>query len=207
MANVTLMGASFSDVPAVTLPQTGGGTVTFTDVSPTTAVDEDVTSGKIYFKADGSQSTGTGSGGGGGGLVYETGTYTPTENVAQPTINFADNHSTRPFYVTIFDVDESTKAPSSSVIYYSITSWYDYDGTAIKHMSSSKCYARTIYFYINGGTASSSGFTINSLTGTTNQSMPFYLTTSSFSPYFGGTDRYLSSGRTYKWIAVWSPTT
>lgn len=29
MANVTLMGASYSDVPAVTLPKTGGGTVTF----------------------------------------------------------------------------------------------------------------------------------------------------------------------------------
>lgn len=29
MANVTLMGASYTDVPAVTLPQTGGGTVTF----------------------------------------------------------------------------------------------------------------------------------------------------------------------------------
>ena len=29
MANVTLLGASYSDVPAVTLPQTGGGTVTF----------------------------------------------------------------------------------------------------------------------------------------------------------------------------------
>lgn len=29
MANVTIMGASYSDVPAVTLPQTGGGTVTF----------------------------------------------------------------------------------------------------------------------------------------------------------------------------------
>ena len=29
MANVTLWGASYSDVPAVTLPQTGGGTVTF----------------------------------------------------------------------------------------------------------------------------------------------------------------------------------
>lgn len=29
MADITLMGASFTDVPAVTLPQTGGGTVTF----------------------------------------------------------------------------------------------------------------------------------------------------------------------------------
>lgn len=29
MANITLMGASYTDVPAVTLPKTGGGTVTF----------------------------------------------------------------------------------------------------------------------------------------------------------------------------------
>lgn len=29
--NITLMGASYSDVPAVTLPKTGGGTATFVD--------------------------------------------------------------------------------------------------------------------------------------------------------------------------------
>ena len=29
MANITILGASYTDVPAVTLPQTGGGTVTF----------------------------------------------------------------------------------------------------------------------------------------------------------------------------------
>lgn len=29
MANVTLMGASYTDVPGISLPQTGGGTVTF----------------------------------------------------------------------------------------------------------------------------------------------------------------------------------
>ena len=29
MAEVTLLGASYSDVPAVDLPQTGGGTVRF----------------------------------------------------------------------------------------------------------------------------------------------------------------------------------
>lgn len=62
--NITIMGASYSDVPAVTLPKTGGGTASFTDVTPTTATDSDVLSGKVYFKADGSQSTGTGSGGG-----------------------------------------------------------------------------------------------------------------------------------------------
>lgn len=29
--NITLMGANYSDVPAVTLPKTGGGTATFVD--------------------------------------------------------------------------------------------------------------------------------------------------------------------------------
>lgn len=61
--NITLMGASYSDVPGVTLPQTGGGTAYFADVSPTTAIDSDVASGKIYYKADGTQSVGTASAG------------------------------------------------------------------------------------------------------------------------------------------------
>lgn len=68
--NITLMGASYSAVPAVTLPKTGGGTARFTDVTPTTATDSDVASGKIYFKSDGSQSTGTASGGGSSKAVY-----------------------------------------------------------------------------------------------------------------------------------------
>ena len=32
--NITLMGASYPDVPAVTLPKTGGGTATFYDITP-----------------------------------------------------------------------------------------------------------------------------------------------------------------------------
>lgn len=64
--NVTLLGASYSDVPAVNLPKTGGGQALFTDVTPTTAVASDVASGKVFFLADGTQATGTSSGGGGG---------------------------------------------------------------------------------------------------------------------------------------------
>lgn len=65
---ISLWNAVYSNVPAVDLPKQGGGTARFTDVTPTTATDSDVAQGKIYFKADGSQSTGTASGGGGGEL-------------------------------------------------------------------------------------------------------------------------------------------
>lgn len=63
--NITLMGASYSAVPAVNLPKTGGGTARFTDASVTTATESDVASGKVFIKADGSTATGTASGGGG----------------------------------------------------------------------------------------------------------------------------------------------
>ena len=63
--NITLMGASYSAVPAVTLPKTGGGTARFDDASVTTATAADVASGKIFLASDGTITTGTNSGGGG----------------------------------------------------------------------------------------------------------------------------------------------
>lgn len=64
--NITLMGASYSAVPAVTLPKTGGGTASFTDVSDTTATAADVASGTYFYTAAGVRTEGTRSGGGGG---------------------------------------------------------------------------------------------------------------------------------------------
>lgn len=62
--NITIWGASYSNVPAVTLPKTGGGTASFTDVSDTTAVASDVASGKYFYTSSGVRTQGTSSGGG-----------------------------------------------------------------------------------------------------------------------------------------------
>lgn len=63
--NITLLGASYSAVPSVNLPKTGGGTASFVDVTDTTAAAADVASGKYFYTAAGARTQGTNSGGGG----------------------------------------------------------------------------------------------------------------------------------------------
>ena len=62
--NITLLGASYSAVPSVNLPKTGGGTASFTDVTDTTAAAADVASGKYFYTSSGVRTQGTSSGGG-----------------------------------------------------------------------------------------------------------------------------------------------
>ena len=63
---ISLWGANYSDVPAVDLPKTGGGTASFTDVTDTTAAASDVAQGKYFYTAQGVRTQGTSSGGTGG---------------------------------------------------------------------------------------------------------------------------------------------
>lgn len=84
--NITLLGASYSNVPSVILPKTGGGTASFTDVSDTTATASDVASGKYFYTASGVRTQGTASGGGGSAniealSVTTNGTYTASGGV------------------------------------------------------------------------------------------------------------------------------
>ena len=83
--NITLLGASYSAVPAVNLPKTGGGTASFTDVTDTTAAASDVASGQYFYTAAGVRTQGTASGGG-GDLMIATATSTPA--TASRTITF-----------------------------------------------------------------------------------------------------------------------
>lgn len=115
--NVTIMGASYSNVPAVTLPKTGGGTARFDDASVTTAVASDVASGKVFLASNGTITTGTASGGGGGGgldLIQTTsiGTLSTSSTSASDTgksISCASSTNWDDYDLLIVDVSVDTK--------------------------------------------------------------------------------------------------
>ena len=124
--NITLMGASYSAVPAVTLPKTGGGTARFTDASITTAVESDVASGKVFIKADGSQGTGTASGGGGNLTVASK---TATLSSASSSISFTGLSGNPTSFVVTSSADQTTGGTKVVSVAYDGTNLFGMDIT------------------------------------------------------------------------------
>ena len=141
---------------------------------------------------------------GGGGLEYESGTWIPNVDIGMGSVSFTNTHTSRPMYVIIQDVTNSV-ASSSSNLFWAITSWYDGFGAPFLDNYGSNVYARTSYAYMSSGSVTYGGVTITELTGDRN-TMANFLSASAFGPTTGSTSRYWRAGRTYKWIAVWAPT-
>lgn len=109
--NITLLGASYSAVPAVNLPKTGGGTATFTDVTDTTAAAADVASGKYFYTAAGTRTQGTASGGGSGFTLLNTtslGTLSTTATSGTDTGKSLSITGYNDYDVLIIDVSVDT---------------------------------------------------------------------------------------------------
>ena len=172
--------------------------VTLVDVSSTGGYVTQDQDGFIVLPSTGGGSTPS-------GLVYEAGTWTPTTDITQPTISFANVHSTKPIYVLIGDASD-TAVPYNTIMFGAIINTYDAIG-AVTPDDTNHYYGRYQYFYSNsGGSAAAGGWNIYALTGSDTSALSYFLSESSFSPT-AGSNRYFRSTRTYKWIAVWAPTT
>lgn len=121
--NITLLNSSYSNVPAVTLPKTGGGTATFTDVTDTTAAASDVASGKYFYTSAGVRTQGTSSGGGGGsGLTllktYALGALSTSSTNAQDTGKSTTLTGYNDYDVLVVDVsvDSTTNSRHTSTV-------------------------------------------------------------------------------------------
>lgn len=66
--NVTIAGASYSNVPAVKIPKSSGGTATFTDTSDSTVTASHLETGYTAYDSTGTKITGTLNPSGGGSM-------------------------------------------------------------------------------------------------------------------------------------------
>lgn len=209
--NITLLGASYSDVPSVLLPKTGGGTAQFDDttIASNAASASDITSGKLAF-VNGLLITGTG-GGGGGGLEYETGTWTPAEDVNNYVISFNGTHTVAPWYYLIVDetgVYSDVTNSNYSILYYN---YHQLTGAPFNVSTTTNRYAAVQYFYRSSATAVTNGilnitYPYTYKIGVSSNCSRFWATETGIKAYTNGDSRYWRTGRTYKWIAVWAPT-
>lgn len=149
-----------------------------------------------------------------GSLVCETGTYTPTSDIAQPTISFANTHTLPPMFIMFEDTSSTTyasDAPANTGIWWTFNDWYRMTGTGTASSSTATQYGRVQYGYRStaGGTVASGGTVLTYNSDNTTSSSTAYprywATPTGFRPYTGSASRYWRAGHTYKWTAVWKP--
>ena len=183
--------------------------VTWMDVTQDTVAAGNLETNYTAHDASGVQITGTlspGGGGGGGGLVYETGTWTPAEDINDTTILYTNTHTTLPFFVMMVD-DTKTLADTDTNLHFNITNWHSFPANGyIMPLATSYRYGRQDYTY-KTSSATTTGINItDSTTPSSSSSLDYWLSTTGFHAY-PSSNRYWRAGRTYKWIAVWAPTT
>jgi len=208
-----------------------------TTIASNAAAASDIASGKYaYVNGSLILGTGSGGGGGGSvtqdqdgyivlpatggstpsvsGLEYETGTLIPSADTARPAIYFTDTHTEPPSYFTISDVHEATGLTADSILFVEFTCNARMFGTPFPYNASGNYFRyatwHSVYENTNSAVATSQGTCgkgINETPATTTNYPLYWADETAIYPSADSASRYFRAGRTYKWIAVWAPTT
>lgn len=148
--------------------------------------------------------------GGGSATEYESGTYSPSEDISRPSISFTKTHTVPPTFLSIVDVTTTEIQPSNSCVamnwidvYRLFNGGYQYSETAFRYGTIQYIYRGTSTASINTGTQHMSYNSDN--TDSSGTTYPrYWVSTDGFHPYTSSTSRYWRAGRTYKWYAIWT---
>lgn len=218
--NIALLNATYSSVPQVTLPISGGGTATFTEITDTTATASDVASGKYFYTSDGTLTAGTSSGGGGASNIVE-GTFETSSSAGAYSVSLSYSGSGYPIAAFVF-VDGGAYNSAISGWYNSVQRY------AVGMWSMTKAVQTSAPTYSTSGTANYGVVTAiykNSTSTATSYTRTSSMTTNAYSSsnaanaaatcvrfktgnvlsYYVNTSSYgLLPSTTYKYIVIYS---
>ena len=135
------------------------------------------------------------------GLVYETGTWNPSTDTNNQWISFNNTHDALPLYVSMEDSDPSTITTAATFGWCCINLYSSYGEPTYTHYG--MCNRR----YTDSNVAWTTNTANITATGDPSSVIANYVTTTEFRANGTNTSYYWRAGRTYKWIAVWAPTT
>ena len=139
---------------------------------------------------------------GGGGLEYEEGTFTPTSDINNYSISFSNSHANRPYHIIVTDVTGTPQSVSGGLLVWMCSTWYDAFGQAVEAGNETAFYGR-IQYAVGGTSYGMSGQNFTLIDGTSTSAISRYVSNTGFQLY----TITCKANRTYKWIAVWAPTT
>lgn len=149
---------------------------------------------------------------GGGGLEYETGTWTPASDITRPTINFSNNHTDMPIFVALADAtddyDETTYT-SHRFTYWDFSKAFgidDYQTETSKMTGDVRGMYRGSTVNQIYGAQYNLTYRADSQTDSSVAYPRYWVKPNQFKPWTGDNARLWRAGRTYKWIAIWAPT-
>ena len=144
------------------------------------------------------------------GLEFETGEWSPSEDVAHGSISFTNSHTKRPTFAAVYmnetEYDETLNINFGSVF----VGLEDFTHPLVPNEDTS-------FYALNLPIERTSNATGLSTTGGKNIAYPFdydyeelsnlyqdyYATKDGIFPYSGSDSRYWKAGKHYKWIAIW----